>query len=267
MSTATMRTGSLSLDTALKGGWKTGSIVEVWGDSGTGKTTLAQHALYELPMASDALWLAVGTETPRRRLEAALALPGSAEEVFRTAEAAVREGARLVVVDSANHLMRQRELDGDPEYIPDPHREYKAELASLKIACKDTGGTVMFLSKPRDRERTPVRGTGISEKAIQRVRLRRLRQGQDGSMTVIAEVKGGGEASLVINPGTGIDWAEDILRLAVDHELVTTSGSWYTINGVQLQGKTQGCEYIRTNPGVAVELDEKIRWLTHIGES
>jgi recombination protein RecA len=249
------------------GGWKTGSIVEVWGDTGTGKTTVAQHALYELPLASDALWICAGTEVPRRRIQAALALPGSAEEVFRITEAAVREGASLVIVDSANGLIRQKELDGDPGYVPHPQREYKEELRSLKVACKDTGGTVMFLSKPRDRERSPVRGTGISEKAMQRVHLRRLRETQDGDLTVVAQVKGGEEAHIVIHPGTGIDWAEDIFRLAVVHELVTIRGSWYRINGELVQGKKQGCEYLRENPEIAIELDERIRRLTHIGEA
>lgn len=254
-----LRSGSLGIDIALGGGYKPG-IYEIWGEPGSGKTTLAEHALYELERHQNALWVVAGAEVPHRPLDAAVAHSRHAEEAFEFTIGAIMAGARLVVVDNANGLVRERELDGDPDYIPHPQREYKIEVTETKLTCEHFGATVIFLSKPRDKDRQPVRGTGISEKSVDRVSLKIWRSHQDGVKEVQAKTKHAqAPVAISIRPGEGIDWAMELLHLAVRFELVESNGSWYTLGSEQYQGARQAAEAIRTNTRLAVDLDEMVR--------
>jgi recombination protein RecA len=255
-----LRTGSLGLDIVLGGGWKPGTINEIWGEPGSGKTTLAEHAIWELPSGKKALWMSLGTEIPHRPTGALLAQPRNAEQAFVIMQTCVIGDVDLIVVDSANGLVRQRELDGDPDYVPHPQREYKDELNRLKEYARDARAIVIFLSKPRDRDRQPIRGTGISEKAKDRVQLRVWQEHQDGSREIQFRTKTGEtEGVFSMNPGTGIDWAGELARLSVQYELVHQRGAWYEVNYERVLGIKQLAEFIADNTRLAVDLDAQIR--------
>ncbi len=252
-----MRTGSVSLDLALGRGWRRGCIIDIQGKTGSGKTTLAEHAVHALESDDAALWIPLGTEVPTRCQNVVLARPESAEEAFTVINAALCEGAALIVVDTANGLVRQREIDGDPSYVPDTHREYKFELAIVKTLCTEYGGSVMFLSMPRANQHPPIRGTGISEKAQQRVSLKIQSEHQDGTKRVTARVAGTDKyADFDIKPGTGIDWATDLLHTAVEAEVINFRGSWYYLNHTRVQGFDRAAHYLRQNPQYASDLYE-----------
>ena len=52
-----LASGSLALDRALGGGWPAGAIVELAGEEGTGKSTLALHAVAAAQQAGgEAAW-------------------------------------------------------------------------------------------------------------------------------------------------------------------------------------------------------------------
>lgn len=246
----------------MGGGFSPG-IVEIWGGPGTGKTTLAQHTVNELEPTQDALWMSIGAEIPHRNIRASMVSCSTAEGAFSIMQAALQMRAKLVVVDSANGLVRSREIEGspdyDPWYTPSPHREYKSELRDLEDMCSVTSGTVLFLSKPRDVERTPIRGTGISEKAKQRLMLKIVNKRQDGTMKIEASTKSGDSCEYVLRPGTGIDWAEEVLRYAVDLDIVSVRGSWYSLPGKTIQGKDEAAEYIREYPKLAAYLYTEVR--------
>jgi hypothetical protein len=252
-------TGSLLVDGLLSGGWLRGSICEVWGGPGTGKTTLAQHCLDDLDPDENALWVSVGSEVPHRSINASVVAPRSAEDAFEAITAALYLGAALVVVDSANGLVRAVELEEDSTYVPSPHREFKPELDELRHACEVTNGTVLFLSKPRDTERAPIRGTGVSEKAKQRVTLKIVRSHQNGDVVVEASLKSGDYVEYTLRPGSGIDWAEDILVVCVEHDIVAVQGSWYFVRDRKVQGKAEMLSRIRTDPSLAAYLATEAR--------
>jgi recombination protein RecA len=252
-------TGSIGVDGLLGGGWDEG-IVEIWGGTGTGKTTLAQHAINDLEPPAEALWLSVGTEVPHRPIRASVVAPRAAEEAFTVMTAAMQMHARLVVIDSANGLVRQAELDGVLGYVPHPQREYAKELIELRDMCEMVHGTALFLSKPRNNERPPVRGTGVSEKAVQRVNLKILKSHQDGSKLIEASLKTGESCEYVLRPGTGIDWAEELLRTGTEHDIVTKRGAWYVMPDHKLiQGTDEAVRYVRDYPSIAAYLNREIR--------
>lgn len=257
-------TGSIGVDGLLGGGWSRGFISEIWGGTGTGKTTLAQHTVNDLEPPLESLWISVGTEVPHRAIRASVVAPRTAEEVFSVMTAALQIRAGLVVVDHAGGLIRSREFEGssdfDPWYQPSAHREFKSELGFLWAQCGMSKGIVIFISKPRDHERAPIRGTGISEVAANRVNLKVLKSHQDGSRVIEASLKTGESCEYIVRPGSGIDWAEELLRTAAEHGIVTKRGAWYYLPGSSsVQGNEDAVRYVRDNPAVAAYLNREIR--------
>ena len=225
------------------------------GSESSGKTTLAQHACNGLRSDEDALWISMGTGIPTRAVNASLATPRTAEEAFVLMIEALEIGASLVVLDSAGGLIRYEELI-DPEYVPDPHREFKFELSQVRAACKRTNGLVMFLSRPRVNS-PGLRGTGISEKAHQKVHLKVIELRQSGRRRVTTP----GGADFWIDPGTGIDWTEDLARSAFEMDMASREGSWWYFKntGDKFFGIESAKEFLRTNPLKARELEEATR--------
>lgn len=259
-----LSTGSIGVDGLLGGGWFRGSIGEIWGGVGTGKTTLAQHAVNDLEPPGEALWISVGSEVPHRAIRASVVAPKTAEMVFTIASQASYLTHGLTVIDHAGGLIRSREFEDSPDYQqfyhPSPHREFKVELDQMLDDCERSGRTVLFLSKPRDKERSPIRGTGVSEKAKQRVNLKVLISHQDGSKKIEASLKTGESCEYIIRPGTGIDWAEELLRTGAEHDIVTKRGSWYVMPDHRtVQGTEDAVRYVREYPAIAAYLNREIR--------
>ena len=127
-----IHTGSIGIDIALGGGWRPGTMNEIWGDSGSGKTVLALHTVESVTRAGhNTLWIdtvdgVAHMDSAPRVIVAGPRTP-STRSSWR-AKPARSTSIGLVVVDSAERLVRQRELAGDPTFVPHPQREYKNEL-------------------------------------------------------------------------------------------------------------------------------------------
>lgn len=254
-----LRTGSLSLDTLLKGGWQRGCIHEIWGGPSTGKSMLAKHAIRELLPEQKAVWISLGTELPSDFPRILVSQPRNAEEAFLVMEMTAPVVA-LLVIDSANGLIRQRELDDDPEYSPHPQREYKDELNTLKRTCAKSGAAALFLSRPREHDRPPLRGTGISEKARSRVRLELITEHQDGSREIESLVKGVKETGkFLMRPGTGIDRADELARLAINTGVAVRRRAWVRYGNESFHGIADFAEHLARNAEVAATVEKIIR--------
>ncbi len=242
-----IRTGSIGIDIALKGGWPEGTLNEIWGDSGAGKTVLALHTVENMTRAGKhTLWLDLcgGVAHMDNAPRVVVGRPRNSEDVFWTAIEACLDGTfSLVVIDPTQNLVRQRELDGDPDYAPHPQREYRAELLSLRAVARTSGTTVLFVSQPRDKQREPIRGTGISEKVKYRVHLHPDVIHQDGSREIQATVKDvpgkkviHNAARFTVRPGSGIDQARELVEVGIHMGVVIQRGSWVAWNNLQEQG-------------------------------
>ena len=217
-----IRTGSIGIDIALGGGWRPGTMNEIWGDPGAGKTVLALHTVESVTRAGhNTLWIDTvdGVAHMDNAPRVIVARPRNAEQAFRMADMACLEepSISLVVIDSSERLVRRRELAGDPTFVPHPQREYKDELTHLRANARASGTTVLFVGQPRDKEREPVRGTGISEKVAYRVHLHPDVVHQDGSREIQATVKDVARktvthdaARFTVRPGKGIDQALEL---------------------------------------------------------
>ena len=60
--------------------------------------------------------------------------------------------------------------------------------------------------------------------------------------------------------GEGISKEGDILDLAVEHDIVNKSGSWYSYNETRLgQGRETVKQYFKENPALCNEIENKVR--------
>lgn len=242
-----IHTGSIGLDIALGGGWRPGTLNEVWGDPGAAKTVLALHSAENAVRAGhEVLWIDLddGVRHMTTAPKVIVGRPHNAEQAFGMAEHGCRyEDIGLVVIDPAQMLVRQRELDGDPDYVPHPQREYARELSSLKRVAKASGTVVLFVSQPRDKEREPVRGTGISEKVHYRVHLHPDVVHQDGERLIQATLKNmlskqvtHDAALFSVSPGKGINQARELVVEGLRWGVIIQRGTWLAWNNTQAQG-------------------------------
>ena len=116
-------TGSLSLDLALgAGGFPRGRIIEIFGPEGSGKTTLALHAVREAQKrggraafidAEHALDPEYAKKIGVKIDELLISQPDSGEEALNILETLVRSGGiDIIVVDSVAALTPRAEIEG-----------------------------------------------------------------------------------------------------------------------------------------------------------
>ena len=283
-------TGALSLDIALGiGGIPRGRIIEIFGPESSGKTTLALHAIAEAQK--------LGGEAAFIDAEHALdpvyakhlgvdidnlivSQPDTGEQALEIAEALTRSGAvDIIVVDSVAALVPKAEIDGD---MGDSHVGLQARLMSQALrklagVINKSKTVIVFINQLREKvgimfgnpETTPG-GRALKFYASVRLDIRKIENIKtDGEVTgARARVKviknkvapPFREAEFDIVYGKGISKEGNILDIAVNLNLVEKSGAWFSYKGEKIgQGRENAKAYIKNNPEIAKELEEKIR--------
>ncbi len=283
-------TGILSLDIALGvGGWPRGRIVEIFGSEGSGKTTIALQSLAEAQRQGGTVaFIDAEHALPREYAEALgidldellISQPDTGEQAMEIVDALVRSGAvDVIVVDSVAALVPEAELQGD---MGDSHVGLQARLMSQalrKIAgsVANTRSVVIFINQLRERigvmfgpsETTPG-GRALKFWASVRLELRRgewIRRGQEviGTRTSIKVVKNKvappfKQATVDIIYGKGVVKELCLIDEGVKFGVIEKSGSWYSYGDLKLgQGRENAAEFLRQNPDIAAEVEERIR--------
>jgi recombination protein RecA len=154
--------GCAALDRALGvGGYPSGRVVEVFGEPGSGKTTLGLHAVVSVQQAGGtALYvdmehaldptycMALGVDTDALLL----CQPGSGEDALDVTESMVRSGAiDLVVIDSVAALVPQAELRGrmGDNYAGLQARLMSQAMRKLTAVAHRTGVLLLFINQVR----------------------------------------------------------------------------------------------------------------------
>ena len=285
-----IKTGSISLDMALGvGGYPKGRIIEIYGPESSGKTTFALHAIAEAQKnggyaafidaehALDPKYAkALGVDVDNL----ILSQPDNGEQALEITEALIRSGAiDIVVVDSVAALVPKAEIDGD---MGDSHIGLQARLMSqamrkLSGAISKCKTVAIFINQIREKvgvvfgnPETTSGGRALKFYASIRMDIRRveqIKQGTEaiGNITRIKVVKNKVappfrtcDVDLIF--GQGISHEGELLDLAVNAEIVNKSGSWFSYNGEKIgQGKENAKNYIKQNPNLASEIEDKIR--------
>ena len=157
-------TGAIALDVALGiGGLPRGRVVEVYGPEGSGKTTLALHALASAQKAGGiaafidaehaldpdyAKKLGVDTDA------LLVSQPDTGEQALEIADMLIRSGAiDVVVIDSVAALVPRAEIEGE---MGDSHVGLQARLMSQALrkitgALSQTKTTAIFINQLREK--------------------------------------------------------------------------------------------------------------------
>ncbi|NLJ80668.1 MAG: recombinase RecA [Firmicutes bacterium] len=283
-------TGSLALDVALGvGGIPRGRVVEIYGPEASGKTTLALHIMAQAQMAGGiaAMVDAEHALDPiyARRLgvdidNLLISQPDHGEQALEIAEHLVRSGAvDVVVVDSVAALVPRAEIEGE---MGDSHVGLQARLMSQALrkltgAISKSKCTIIFTNQLREKvgvvfgnpEVTPG-GRALKFYASVRLDIRRietLKKGTEmiGNRTRVRVRKNKvappfKEAEFDIMYGEGISRHGDVLDMAAELGIADKSGAWYSYGEIRLgQGRENAKEYLRQNPEVMDELEQKVR--------
>ncbi|RAV34111.1 recombinase RecA [Corynebacterium heidelbergense] len=282
-------TGNIAINVALGiGGFPRGRVVEVYGPESSGKTTVALHAIAEAQRAGGiaafidaehaldpdyAAKLGVDTDA------LLVSQPDTGEQALEIADMLIRSGAiDIVVIDSVAALTPKAEIDGD---MGDSHVGLQARLMSQALrkmtgALYQTGTTAIFINQLREKigvmfgsPETTTGGKALKFYASVRCDIRRiqaLKDGQDvvGNRTRLKVVKNKVSppfkiAEFDILYGEGISREGSIIDLGVEHGIIKKSGAWFTYEGEQLgQGKEKAREFLKSNPDLASELEDRI---------
>lgn len=284
--------GSIALDAALGiGGYPKGRIIEIYGPESSGKTTLALHAIAECQKAGGRCAFidaenaidpqyakALGVDID----ELILSQPDSGEQALEICEVLVKSGAiDLVVIDSVAALVPQAELDGE---MGDASVGLQARLMSkamrkLAGAMNHSGTTAIFINQLREKvgimfgnpETTPG-GRALKFYSSVRLDVRKgeaLKNGADvyGNVTKIKVVKNKvappfRTATVNMIYGQGISHVDELLNIAVEHDIVNKAGAWFSYNGDKIgQGFSAARSYLLDHPDVMAEVEEKIHTL------
>lgn len=282
--------GSLALDIALGvGGYPRGRIVEIYGPESSGKTTLTLHAIAEAQKAglSCAFIDAEHAFDPAYAKNLGINLddmiisqPDNGEAALEIADTLVRSGAvDLIVIDSVAALVPQVELEGG---MADNQMGLQARLMSkalrkLTSTVSKTNATVIFINQIRMKigvmfgsPETTTGGNALKFYASVRLDIRRGTAIKDqeevlGNETRVKVVKNKvappfKTADFEIIYGEGISRTGEIIDLAVKHDVLEKSGSWYAYKGSKIgQGKENTKTYLKENLKIAEEIENAVR--------
>ena len=290
MNLEVISSGSLAVDLAVGvGGYPRGRVIEIYGPESSGKTTLALHAIasaqksggiaafIDAEHALDPVYARhLGVDTN----ELLISQPDNGEQALEITEELVRSGAvDIIVVDSVAALVPKAEIEGE---MGDSHVGLQARLMSQALR-KLTGiiskskAIVIFINQLREKvgvmfgnpETTPG-GRALKFYSSVRLDVRRgeaLKNGQDvyGNITKIKVVKNKvappfKTATVNMIYGEGISHMDEIITLAVDHDIIDKSGAWFSYNGEKIgQGINSVREYMKNHPEFDEEVTQRVK--------
>ena len=291
-------TGSVALDVALGiGGLPRGRVVEIYGPESSGKTTVALHAVASAQRAGGiagfidaehaldpeyAKKLGVDTDN------LLVSQPDTGEQALEIADMLIRSGALdIIVIDSVAALVPKAEIEGE---MGDSHVGLQARLMSQALrkitgALSASGTTAIFINQLREKigvffgsPETTTGGKALKFYSSVRLDVRRIETLKEagepvGNRTRIKVVKNKmappfKQAEFDILYGQGISREGGLIDLGVEHGIVKKSGAWFTYETDQLgQGKEKARQFLKDNPELAAEIEEKILGKLGIGEA
>lgn len=283
-------TNCLSLDAAIGvGGFPRGRIVEVYGPESSGKTTLALQvvasaqreggicAYIDAEHAMDPEYagkLGVNID------DMLISQPDSGEQALEIAETLVRSNSvDVIVIDSVAALVPRAELDGEMgDSLPGLQARLMSQaLRKITAIVSNSRTCFVFINQLREKigvffgsPETTTGGKALKFYASLRLDIRRIGAIKDGDRVVgnrtrVKVVKNKcappfRESEFDIMYGEGISREGDLLDLAVNHNVVEKSGSWFAYRGERLgQGRDNVKNMLKTDPDLLAKIETDVK--------
>src|SRR5213078_3964722 len=262
--------------------------VEIFGPESSGKTTLVYHILAETQArggvcafvdaehAIDPIYAKrIGVNTD----ELLVSQPDYGEQALEIVDVLVRSGAvDVVAVDSVAALTPRVELEGQmgetqvglqARLMSQALRKLAGNLGRANTVCVFTNQIREKIGVQFGSPETQPGGRALKFYSSQRLDIRRIETLKEGTEAVgnrvrVKVVKNKvaapfRQAEFDITYGTGISNEGCILDLALEHNLITKSGSFFAYGDERLgQGRNNAKGYLREHPEIAAELEQKI---------
>jgi recombination protein RecA len=285
-------TGSLMLDIALGiGGLPRGRVVEIYGPESSGKTTLTLQVIAQAQKlggtcafidAEHALDPSYAEKLGVQVDDLLVSQPDTGEQALEIADMLVRSSSvDVVVIDSVAALTPRAEIEGEMgDQLPGLQARLMSQaLRKLTGNIKRSNTMVIFINQlrmkigimmPGQSPETTTGGNALKFYASVRLDIRRIgavKKGEEvvGNQTRIKVVKNKlappfKQVVTEILYGEGISREGELIDLGSDNKIVEKSGAWYSYGSERIgQGKDNARQYLKDNPSVAKEIEDKLR--------
>lgn len=253
--------GSLTMDLALGGGIANGRIVELYGNSMAGKTTLAFMHIAEVQAKNEGYVVFVDMEHAMNKelaqqygvdLDRLIYVgPKTAENAVDIMDSFIRSGqVRLIVIDSVSAMVPTKivESSAEQQTMALLARFMSTTMQKLTGIAYEHDCTLMFINQVRDAlgkfsptgtPTTTSGGKALPFYASQRIQVKMAEYIKEGNEVIGHQVKikvvknkiavPFKEASFPLIYGHGVDLVDEIAQVAVLAELVVKAGAWIRI--------------------------------------
>ncbi|MBU0690511.1 recombinase RecA [bacterium] len=283
-------TGALSLDAALGvGGVPRGRVIEIYGPESSGKTTLAltiiaqaqkaggKAAIIDAEHALDPVYSrALGVDID----DLLLSQPDTGEQALEIAEMLIRSGALdVVVIDSVAALVPKAEIEGEMgDSLPGLQARLMSQaLRKLTAVVSRSRTSLIFINQLRMKigvmfgnPETTTGGNALKFYSTIRMEIRRVSTIKDGEESIGNRTKVKVVKNKVAAPfrtaefdilyGKGIQHVGDVLDLAVQMNIVSKSGTWYSYKEDRLgQGRDRVVELLKEQSDTLAKIEDEVR--------
>ncbi len=291
-------TGAINLDAAIGvGGIPRGRVTEIYGPESSGKTTLCLHVVANAQRAGGTAAFidaehALDTEYAARLGvdidKLLVSQPDTGEQAMEICEVLVRSGAvDVIVIDSVAALVPKAEIEGE---MGESHMGLQARLMSQALrkltgAIARSNTSVIFINQLREKigvmfgnPETTTGGKALKFYASLRLDIRRIgpvKEKEDviGSHVRVKVVKNKvappfKQAEFDIMYAEGISHASLLVDIGSESGIIEKSGAWYSYNGQRIgQGRENAKMFLKDNPAVMAEIEEKVKGVLGINKA
>lgn len=291
-------TGAINLDAAIGvGGIPRGRVTEIYGPESSGKTTLCLHVVANAQkLGGVAAFIdaehALDTEYAKKLgvdvENLLISQPDTGEQALEICEILVRSGAvDVIVIDSVAALVPKAEIEGD---MGDSHVGLQARLMSQALR-KLTGAiarsktSVIFINQLREKigvmfgnPETTTGGKALKFYASVRLDIRRIGPVKDkeevvGSHVRVKVVKNKvappfKQAEFDIMYAEGISHTSLLVDIGSEAGIIDKAGAWYSYGTQRIgQGRENAKMFLKDNPALMAEIEEKVKVLLGVKEA
>lgn len=287
-------TGIIGLDAALGvGGLPKGRITEIFGQNGSGKSSIAVSTAIQAQKAGlnvayvdveNALDLNLAQQMGLNLGSVFMSQPDTAEDVFDICETLFKSKEfGLVVVDSVAQLVSKREFDADfgDSVVGVLPKLMSQAMRKLVNPIAESNSVLLLINQIRDNMNamgyapTTITPAGHAIRFASTIRIETKRVGQIKKDELVVGHKN--QANVIKNkvapPMKKYEWEViygepitlygELIDLGIDGKIIEKAGAgWMTYGSTKLQGKDKFKQYLMENPEITAGLETKVKgWL------